>query len=403
MLSSASSFSLSLLSKTPPSFLPNPKPYHSLHLKTLKPSSPQHLLTSFSPPLPLHCHCSPKISFSTIPNPKPNIGFALRAFSSYREVEEEDPTSFSEASDGCQDHLRVVREEKQTRFIPVKAYFPCTYIDLKGLVAQNQYNFIQPNSRASATNYVVLRYSEVDSLGLESSLGIGNNCCCMVVFHYGSVVLFNVNDHEVEGYLKIVLKHASGLLSEMRKDDYAVVEKPTLETWMQGGLDYIMLKNLNIDGIRTIGSVLGQSIALDYYIRQVDGMVAEFTDINRGMEENGNFTMKRKKLFQLVGKANSNLADVILKLGFFDRSDIAWKNANYAQIWEYLRDEYELTQRFASLDFKLKFVEHNIRFLQEILQNRKSDFLEWLIIILIGVEILISVYNIVRESAITSL
>lgn len=39
------------------------------------------------------------------------------------------------------------------------------------------------------------------------------------------------------------------------------------------------------------------------------------------------------------------------------RSDIAWKSANYAQIWEYLRDEYELTQRFGSLDFKLKFVE----------------------------------------------
>nr|GFB32514.1 sporulation protein RMD1-like [Tanacetum cinerariifolium] len=64
-------------------------------------------------------------------------------------------------------------------------------------------------------------------------------------------------------------------------------------------------------------------------------------------------------------------------------SDIAWKDAKYAQIWEYLRDEFELTQRFASLDFKLKFVEHNIRFLQEILQNRKSDFLEWFIIILI--------------------
>lgn len=54
--------------------------------------------------------------------------------------------------------------------------------------------------------------------GLEANFGIGTNCCCMVVFHYGSVVLFNVNDHEVDGYLKIVLKHASGLLSEMRKD-----------------------------------------------------------------------------------------------------------------------------------------------------------------------------------------
>lgn len=46
-------------------------------------------------------------------------------------------------------------------------------------------------------------------------------------------------------------------------------EKPELETWMEGGLDYIMLQHLNTDGIRTIGSVLGQSIALDYYVRQV--------------------------------------------------------------------------------------------------------------------------------------
>lgn len=51
--------------------------------------------------------------------------------------------------------------------------------------------------------------------------------------------------------------------------EYEVREKPTLSTWMEGGLDYIMLQSLNIDGIRTIGSVLGQSIALDYYVRQV--------------------------------------------------------------------------------------------------------------------------------------
>ena len=51
--------------------------------------------------------------------------------------------------------------------------------------------------------------------------------------------------------------------------DYAVVEKPALETWMEGGLDFVMLKSLSLDGIRTIGSVLGQSIALDHYIRQV--------------------------------------------------------------------------------------------------------------------------------------
>lgn len=339
---------------------------------------------------------------------------SLRVFSSVspgQEVEWKEPqqpleqpqvTVANSCSDGdSYDHLLEVQLEKQSRFIPVRAYFLCTGIDLRGLQTQNAFNVIPPTSRA--TNYAVLRFCDLRSreelLGLEEGLANESNCCYMVVFQYGSVVLFNVPDHEVDGYLKLVERHASGMLPEMRKDDYAVVEKPTLETWMQGGLDYITLKNLNIDGIRTIGSVLGQSIALDHYIRQVDGMVAEFTDINRGMEKTGTFTMQRKKLFQLVGKANSNLADVILKLGLFERSDIAWKNANYAQIWEYLRDEYELTQRFGSLDFKLKFVEHNIRFLQEILQNRKSDFLEWLIIILISVEILISVFNIYLETA----
>lgn len=75
-------------------------------------------------------------------------------------------------------------------------------------------------------------------------------------------------------------------------------------------------------------------------------MVAEFTDINRGMEKTGTFTMERKKLFQLVGKANSNLADVILKLGLFERYGLR-----------------------SSLDFGLKLAEY--RFLKpELLPHR---------------------------------
>lgn len=39
------------------------------------------------------------------------------------------------------------------------------------------------------------------------------------------------------------------------------------------------------------------------------------------------------------------------------RSDAAWKDANYAQIWEYLRDDFELDERFESLDFKLNIIQ----------------------------------------------
>ncbi|KAF5184158.1 sporulation protein [Thalictrum thalictroides] len=297
---------------------------------------------------------------------------------------------------------KKVEKEKVTN-IPVKAYFLSTSIDLKSMQAEYSCNVIPPTSRSSS-NYIALRYCDfpfkVSRTGGEK---IGSCWRYMVVFQYGSAVLFNIEEDEVDSYLKLVRRHASGLLSEMRKDDYAVKEKPLLKEDMQGGPDYIVLKRLDIDGIRIIGSVLGQSIALDYFVSQVDGMVEVFTDINRDMEKTGNFTMRRKKLFQLVGKANSNLADVILKVGLFDRSEIAWRDAKYAQILEYLREEYEVTQRFGNLDFKLKFVEHNIHFLQESLQNRKSDFLEWCIISLLSIENVISIYEIIHESSAAAL
>ncbi|KAJ6987619.1 sad1-interacting factor 2-like [Populus alba x Populus x berolinensis] len=304
------------------------------------------------------------------------------------------------------------KEDEETGKIPVKAYFLCTSINLKSMQAENLSNVVPPTSRS--TNYTVLRFFNFSSD--TSALGIGGYVSCryMVVFQYGSAVLFNIEDHEVERYLEIVRRHTSGLLSEMRKDDYAIIEKPLLAEDMQGGLDYIVLKTLDNDSIRIIGSVLGQSIALDYFVSQVDGMVEEFSGINRAMEKTGTFTMGRKKLLQLVGKANSNLADVILKVGLFERcsivtiayvkpcavrkfqSEIAWRDAKYAQIYEYLREEYEVNQRFGSLDYKLKFVEHNIHFLQEVIQNRRSDLLEWCIIFLLSIENIISIYEIVQ-------
>ncbi|XWS69660.1 hypothetical protein CRYUN_Cryun04dG0198100 [Craigia yunnanensis] len=255
-----------------------------------------------------------------------------------------------------QNHGFVSQEEEEIGKVPIKAYFLCTSIDLKSMQAENLSNIVPPSSRSS--NYIALRYCDfppdITALGMKDKV---SGYRYIVVFQYGSTVLFNIEDHEVESYLEIVRRHASGLLPEMRKDDYCVKEQPLLAKDMQGGPDYIVLKTLDTDSIRIIGSVLGQSIALDYFVSQVDGMVEEFAAINRAMEKTGTFTMDRTKLIKLVGKANSNLADVILKVGLFDRSEIAWREAKYAQIYEYLREEYEVTQRFGNLDFKLKFVE----------------------------------------------
>ncbi|KVH96173.1 Protein of unknown function DUF155 [Cynara cardunculus var. scolymus] len=318
------------------------------------------------------------------PNPSPTSLTPTTNFGTFRHF-----SAFSNAASPIFDHVNYDDEQKYAEElflhdeddeelgkISVRAIFLCTRVhveqskiygfgsvDLKSLQVEISSHVVPPTSRS--INHIALRFCNINS-----------------DYTYGSAVLFNVEDHEVESYLDLIRRHASGLLQETRKDDYVVKEKPLLSEDMQGGPDYIVLKNLDIDSIRIISSVLGQSIALDYFVSQ----------------KTGTFTMDRKKLFQLVGKANSNLADVILKVGLFDRSEIAWREAKYAQIYEYLREEYEVTQRFGNLDYKLKFVEHNIHFLQEALQNRKSDLLEWCIIVLLSIENVIGIYEIIQET-----
>jgi uncharacterized Rmd1/YagE family protein len=71
----------------------------------------------------------------------------------------------------------------------------------------------------------------------------------------------------------------------------------------------------------------------------------------------------------------------------------------YGRIWEFLRAELEMDPRFKILDMKLNLIQDNLKYFLEILQARKSDSLEWTIIVLIGAEICLSLYDLFSKVA----
>ena len=56
-----------------------------------------------------------------------------------------------------------------------------------------------------------------------------------------------------------------------------------------------------------------------------------------------------------------------------------------------LRKDFEIELRYKDLSLKLDIVKDNSKFFLEILHNEKSTKLEWIIIILIGAEIMIGI------------
>ncbi|KAI3843028.1 hypothetical protein MKX03_018283 [Papaver bracteatum] len=265
-----------------------------------------------------------------------------------------------------------IKREDLSVSIPIRAYFMFNRIDLEGLMAVNQANLIPHTS--GMTNYALLKFdnanSQTPTRDLEAK-SIGGIHSYMVVFPYGSTVMFNMLDQEVDGCLKIIERHASGLLPEMTNKGlssqsyhikYEVRENSNIPTWMQGGPGHLMLQHLDMDGIHLIGSVLGQSIALDYYVRKVDGVIAAFTQLYRGRKKLSNYIMRKSRMFRLVGIANSSLAEVMFNLGLFERSEISsLEDPNYSQMLEYLHDQFELNQKFVGLDFYLTLMEAFIR------------------------------------------
>ncbi|CAD7700232.1 unnamed protein product [Ostreobium quekettii] len=194
-------------------------------------------------------------------------------------------------------------------------------------------------------------------------------------------------------------RYTSEPLREPNKEDHTVVVRPTIQNWYRQEADRLVLKVLDADNMRVISTVLGQSVALDQYSRQVDRALEEFNSINREMERTGSFTVGRGDLFRRVARNNIMITEAIIVLGLLDRSDTAWTNDKYYGVWSMMASDYELANRFQAMDKKLTFIQDSAKYFLEILQDNKSNLLEWFIIILIMAEIVVSVYDLSTRSA----
>lgn len=222
----------------------------------------------------------------------------------------------------------------------------------------------------------------------------------MVAFNYGSVVFFNAGPKLRQRLLAVVREVASEPVSSERPyvEEYCLTLSPRLPTWSSCLPDNIKLQCLDLKNMQVISQVLAQSVAMDFYSSHVERTLETFCNMNLEMQETQNISKINKQvLLQLVAENNIVMTDIINKLGVHERFDIAWKHVNYGKIWDFLRSELEMDGRFKTLESKLNLIQDNLKYFLEILQNRKSDTLEWIIIVLIAMEICLSLYDLLSK------
>ncbi|KAK9810680.1 hypothetical protein WJX73_010262 [Symbiochloris irregularis] len=206
-----------------------------------------------------------------------------------------------------------------------------------------------------------------------------------------SVVFINGEGKEKQIWQKLT----GGQLTAKYTEEYRVSVMPDLNDGDVHAADCLVLERAEFNNIRTLAYVLAQTVALHFYETQVDRTLRKFEDMNMEMEGSGSFrpAMRKEELLQMVARNNLLFTAIISKLAVMERFDLAWKNPDCNKVYEHLLEELEIEDRYENLQLKLNMVQDNFRYFLELIQNQKSDLLEWIIIILIGGEISLNLYE----------
>ena len=241
----------------------------------------------------------------------------------------------------------------------------------------------------------------------------------VVFYDYGACVFFNCDERLIATLLRKLQGHAAGIFAEgaQTTEEYMLLTDPACKSWSEVRGNSITVQQLDIKNVQVIAGVLGQTVALEFYEAQVAAVLEEFRELNDSVEReshemsSGRFYShlksalnpreenKKRRLFQLVARNNKIYSELLIRLRLLDRKrpgidEAEWKHEHYRDMWEELREEFELQLRFDSLNFKLDMIHDNAKFFLEVLATRRGEWLEWLIIVLIGAEIVLSVYDI---------
>ena len=105
------------------------------------------------------------------------------------------------------------------------------------------------------------------------------------------------------------------------------------------------------------------------------------------MEKNGKLSIRERTILKMIGKAFHTQNQIAENLYIFDAPSITWIDEFYNALHMKLASHFELSTRFKSIENTIKLAENSLQSFLEVKHHSESSRLEWIIIVLILVEV----------------
>ena len=210
------------------------------------------------------------------------------------------------------------------------------------------------------------------------------------VFKYGVVCFFNYDAIKISGFLQLISDFCKNRFEENLSEEY-LIETNAKENRI--GYNQIEVKEADIETVRLIMLNVSQSVALDYYSEQTTRLLEETNYHTQILEKKGRLDISGNNLKRYIGKRLILKNRIAENLYIFDSPPETWEDENLNKIHIELKRTFDLQERFRNVAEGLQIVKENLELFKDILQYRNSNLLEWIVIILIAVEVLNLIFD----------
>lgn len=140
--------------------------------------------------------------------------------------------------------------------------------------------------------------------------------------------------------------------------------------------------------------VISQSVALELYEIKLSDYYEKSRDLINSADTYSIF--KRTKLSQFAKQLVLVRHDLLIDLYLLDKPNVLWDNEDAETLYNSLAYILELKDRFDVVEYKLNSIKDDIVMVMDLTNHNHSSFLEWVIIILIGVEIVMGLIKFIE-------
>jgi required for meiotic nuclear division protein 1 len=209
----------------------------------------------------------------------------------------------------------------------------------------------------------------------------------LYIFDYGVIVFGNYDDLARSEFLRFVKPYSDTELGQDLFENYAIqIDANSKKSLVQN--DVALVTEATPSVVKIVMLNTGQSAALEYYENLTNEMLESNKQYTQQLESKGKIQIPKVALLKYIGRVLNVKNSIVDNLYILDDPNMVWDDPELDALNRNLKANFDINPRFRDLDYRLQIVEDNLKLFTDLIQNRDSTRLEWVVIILILVEVL---------------